>query len=139
VPTVGDFRVDVGNEALAELQASLTNTNAKREAAMLADISKRFGEHLSRMSDRLTSETDAKTGDPKQKRFHDTLVSSAFELCSLVKSLPALAGHDIDRLATALEKALDGTTAQTLRDDFGKREDVRKAVNKLRDQFDLSA
>jgi hypothetical protein len=139
VPAAGDFRVDVGNEALEELQKSLSNTNAKREAAMLADISKRFGEHLSRMSDRLVSETDAKTGEPKQKRFHDTLVSSAFELCSLVKSLPALAGHDIDRLATALEKALDGTTAQVLRDDHGKREDVRKAVNKLRDQFDLSA
>ena len=138
VPAAGDFRVDVGNEALEELQKSLSNTNAKREAAMLADISKRFGEHLARMSDRLVSETDAKTGDPKQKRFHDTLVSSAFELCSLVKSLPALAGHDIDRLATALEKALDGTT-EVLRDDHGKREDVRKAVNKLRDQFDLSA
>jgi hypothetical protein len=137
VPSTGDFRVDVGNEALAELQASLTRTNSSREAALMADINKRLTEHLARMADRLVSETDLKTGEFKQKRFHDTLVTNAYELCSLVKSLPALAGHDIDKAAAALEAALGGTTAQTLRDDFAKREDVRKAVVKLQNQFDL--
>jgi hypothetical protein len=137
VPSTGDFRVDVGNDALAELQASLTRTNSSREAAMLADITKRVSDHLERMADRLVSETDLKTGDFKQKRFHDTLVTNAYDLCSLVKSLPALQGHAIDKAAAALEKALGGTTAQTLRDDYAKREDVRKAVNELRNQFDL--
>lgn len=137
VPSTGDFRVDVGNEALAELQKSLTRTNSSREQALLQDITKRVSEHLERMADRLLSETDLKTGEFKQKRFHDTLVTNAYDLCSLVKSLPALAGHDIDKAAAALEKALGGTTAQTLRDDYAKREDVRKAVNDLRNQFDL--
>ncbi len=135
VPSSGDFRVDVGNEALDDLQKRLTNTNAKREAALLADIKKRMSEHLDRMAERLVSDTDAKTDEPKQRRFHDTLVTNAYELCALVKSLPALAGHDIDKAAGALEKALGGTTAQALRDNFAKREDVRVAVNELRNQF----
>jgi hypothetical protein len=137
VPSTGDFRVDVGNEALADLQASLSRTNSSREAALLADISKRVGEHLERMSERLVSDTDAKTGEPKQRRFHDTLVTGAYDLCNLVKSLPALAGHDIDKAAAALEAALGGTSAQGLRDNFAKREDVRKAVEDLRNQFTL--
>jgi len=135
VPSTGDFRVDVGNEALAELRVSLTKTNSAREQALLADITKRVGEHLERMADRLVSDTDNKSGEVKQRRFHDTLVTNAYDLCALVKSLPALAGHDIDKAAAALEKALGGTTAQTLRDDYAKREDVRKAVNELRNQF----
>jgi hypothetical protein len=138
VPAAGDFRVDVGNEALQELQASLTRTNSSREAAMLADITKRVGDHLERMAERLVSETDLKTGEFKQKRFHDTLVTNAYDLCALVKSLPALAGHDIDKAAAALEKALGGTSAQTLRDDYAKREDVRKAVVELQNQFSFS-
>jgi hypothetical protein len=135
VPAAGDFRVDVGNEALAELQKSLMTTNNSREQAMLADISKRIGEHLERMADRLVSDKDAKTGELKQRRFHDTLVTNAFDLCALVKSLPALQGHAIDKAASALEQALDGTTAQELRDDPRKRETVRKQVQDLRDQF----
>lgn len=135
VPSTGDFRVDVGNEALEELRVSLTKTNGAREKALLADITKRVGEHLERMADRLVSDKDDKSGEVKQRRFHDTLVTNAYDLCALVKSLPALAGHDIDKAAAALEKALGGTTAQTLRDDYAKREDVRKAVNELRNQF----
>jgi hypothetical protein len=138
VPAAGDFRVDVGNEALAELQASLTSTNTKREQMILADVGKRLSEHLERMADRLVSDTDAKSGEPKQRRFHDTLVTNAYDLCSLVKSLPALQGHAVDKAAAALEKALDGTSAQTLRDDYAKREDVRKAVTDLRSKFDFS-
>jgi hypothetical protein len=137
VPSTGDFRVDVGNDALAELQASLTRTNSSREQALMADIQRRMGDHLQRMADRLVSDTDAKTDEPKQRRFHDTLVTNAYDLCSLVKSLPALAGHDIDKAAAALERALSGTTAQTLRDNFAKREDVRRAVVELQNQFSL--
>ena len=137
VPSAGDFRVDVGNEALAELRVSLTKTNGAREKALLDDIKKRVGDHLQRMSERLVSDTDAKTGDLKQRRFHDTLVTNAYDLCSLVKSLPALQGHDIDKATDMLEKALGGTSAQTLRDDYSKRENVRKAVDDLRNQFSL--
>ena len=137
VPAAGDFRIDVGNEALDELQERLKHLNGTREQALLADITKRIGEHLERMAERLVSDTDAKTGEPKQRRFHDTLVTNAYELCSLVKSLPALQGHAIDKAAAALESALGGTSAQALRDNFAKREDVLKAVNDLRNQFDF--
>ena len=137
VPSSGDFRVDVGNEALDDLQKRLTNTNAKREAALMADIKKRMAEHLDRMAERLVSDTDAKTEEPKQRRFHDTLVTNAYDLCALVKSLPALSGTDVDQAAGRLEEALGGTTAQTLRDNFAKREDVRVAVTALRSQFEF--
>jgi len=135
VPTAGDFRVDVGNDAMKELQASLESTNAKREKMILADIGKQLSDHLARMAERLISDTDPKTGEFKQKRFHDSLVTGAFDLCSLVKSLPALEGLDVDKAARMLEQALDGTTAQDLRDDYIKRESVRTAVNELRNKF----
>jgi len=85
VPTAGDFRVDIGNAAQEELKEKLNRMAEERVDAAMRDIRARLGEHLKRMSDRLT--TDYVQGEAKQRRFHDSLVDGALELCDLTKAL----------------------------------------------------
>jgi hypothetical protein len=67
VPTSGDFRVDVGNAAQAELKAKLDKLTQERIDHAMADVRERLGSHLKRMSDRLT--TDYVQGEAKPRRF----------------------------------------------------------------------
>jgi hypothetical protein len=138
VPQSGDFRVDVGNEAQQYLEERLRKTADARINRVLDDVRQRLAEHLQRMSDRLVTERDDKTGEPKQRKFNDTLVTGAYELCDLIKSLPALEGHDLAVAARALENALDGKDAQALRDMHDKRDEVKAKVDALISQYDFS-
>jgi hypothetical protein len=135
VPASGDFRVDVGNEALTELEQRLAQTANARMERVLGDVQQRLADHLKRMSERLVTDVDDKTGEPKHRRFHDTLVSSAYELCDLIKDMPTLKGHDVDLARQQLEEALGDASAQTLRDDPIKREHVKQQVDDMIGKF----
>jgi hypothetical protein len=56
VPSSGDFRVDVGNQAQAELKARLESLTQERIDSAMADVRERLSTHLKRMSDRLTTD-----------------------------------------------------------------------------------
>lgn len=137
VPTAGDLRVDTINEIQDDLRARLQKTADARAQRAVADINEKFIAHLKRMADRLTTDTDPETGNPVGRRFTETLVSSAFELCDMVSDYNI--GGDTN-LATArqrLEAALSGVTVNTLREDPIKREEVRYTVSSILNQFQL--
>lgn len=134
VPSAGDFRVDIGNTALEELRARLEASADARVQRATDDVRLRLVEHLERMSERLITDTDD-AGAPKARRFHDTLVSNAFELCDLVGDMNITQDPKLAQARSKLETALTGCSAQTLRQDDTKREDVRQTVNEVLDLF----
>lgn len=134
VPSAGDFRIDIGNTALEELRARLEASADARVKRATDDVKTRLVEHLERMSERLVSDTDD-VGDPKARRFRDTLVSSAFELCDLVGDMNLTGDANLALARSKLETALTGCSAETLRRDDTKREDVRQTVNEVLDLF----
>ena len=113
VPSSGDFRVDVGNQAQAELKARLEALTQERIDSAMADVRERLSTHLKRMSDRLT--TDYVGGEAKQRRFHDTLVDGALELCDLTKSLNVTNDMALEGARKQLEELLVGVTPADLR------------------------
>jgi hypothetical protein len=134
VPTQGDFRVDVGNDAQRDLQARLESAAQARVERAVGDVQERLVEHLKRMSDRLITDTDA-TGAPKQRRFHDTLVSGAYELCDLVQDFNITGDKTLAEARLRLEAALSGASAEDLREDHILRDSVKKEVDSLLDKF----
>jgi len=139
VPAAGDWRVDVGNQAQDELRERLTTMgNARVEKAML-DLTERFVTHLRRMADRLVTDRDAKTGDPVGRRFTETLVSGAFDLCDLIKDCNFTGDVGLTQARLVLENALGGVTAVALREDPIKREEVRGAVSNILGQFQFAS
>lgn len=133
VPTAGDFRVDVGNEAQAELKQQLEKLQAERVETAMADVRARLGEHLRRMSDRLA--VDVINGEVKTRRFHDSLVSGALELCDIVKSLNVVGDTNLEDTRRSLANLLSGVEPDDLRKNMGVRTDVRAQVDQLLDKF----
>lgn len=133
VPTAGDFRVDVGNEAQAELKQQLEKLQAERVETAMADVRARLGEHLRRMSDRLA--VDVINGEVKTRRFHDSLVSGALELCDIVKSLNVVGDANLEDTRRSLANLLSGVEPDDLRKNMGVRTDVRAQVDQLLDKF----
>lgn len=133
VPTAGDFRVDVGNAAMDDIKAKLQRLADERVEEAMKDVRARLGEHLKRMSDRLT--TDYINGEAKQRRFHDSLVDGALELCDLTKSLNITGDKDLEDARSTLEQLLCGVTPQELRKNEAVRQDTKKAVDDLLSRF----
>ena len=135
VPTAGDFRVDVGNQAQAELKERLEKLTQERIDYAMADVRERLGTHLKRMSDRLT--TDYINGEAKSRRFHDTLVDGALELCDLTKVLNVTGDTSLEDARKQLEQLLVGVTPTELRKNEAVRQDVKKNVDAILDKFNF--
>jgi hypothetical protein len=135
VPSSGDFRVDVGNQAQAELKARLESLTQERIDSAMADVRERLSTHLKRMSDRLT--TDYVGGEAKQRRFHDTLVDGALELCDLTKALNVTNDTTLETARSQLEQLLVGVTPADLRKNEAIRQDVKKNVDAILDKFNF--
>lgn len=133
VPTAGDFRVDVGNAAMDDIKAKLERIAQERVDAAMQDVRARLGDHLKRMSDRLT--TDYVEGEAKARRFHDSLVDGALELCDITKSLNVVNDIELEAARKALEVALCGVDPKDLRKDEALREDTKKAVDDILSKF----
>ena len=133
VPTSGDFRVDVGNAAQAELKARLDKLTQERIDNAMSDVRERLSSHLKRMSDRLT--TDYVQGEAKPRRFHDTLVEGALELCDLTKALNIVNDPALETARRDLEQVLVGVTPTELRKNEAVRQDVKKNVDAILSKF----
>jgi hypothetical protein len=133
VPTSGDFRIDVGNAATAELRERLERVTTERVESAMSDIRMRLREHLKRMSDRLT--TDYVAGEAKPRRFHDTLVEGALDLCDLTKALNVINDPNLEQVRVHLEQVLIGVTPTELRKNEAVRQDVKKNVDSILDKF----
>jgi len=129
VPSAGDFRVDVGNEAQRELQEKLEQVSAERLNSAMRDLWERLHEHLTRMSDRL--KVDVVAGEEKPRRFHDTLVTGGAELCDMLDALNVTRDTELERASKSLRQILDGKDADTLRKDLTTRESTLTKVDEL--------
>lgn len=135
VPRAGDFRVDVGNDAQKELQEKLAKLADERVEAAMADVRERLKTHLMRMQDRLGY--DNVDGDRKTRKFHDSLVTGALELCDMVKHLNIINDITLDQARVGLVQALQGVDAKELRTNEAVRDDVRKNVDALLNKFNF--
>jgi hypothetical protein len=135
VPTSGDIRVDVGNQAQKELNDRLQALTQERIDNAMNDIKTRLLDHLKRMSDRLT--TDYVAGEAKQRRFHDTLVDGALELCDMAKALNVTNDVGLEQARKELEQLLTGVTPDELRKNEAIRQDVKKNVDSILSKFDF--
>lgn len=137
VPTAGDLRVDLVNDIQNDLRTRLKKMEQARVDKAVADINEKFIAHLKRMADRLTTDTDPKTGEPVGRRFTETLVSGAFELCDMVADYNINGDPEMAVARQRLESALTGVTVVSLREDPIKREEVRYTVSSILNQFQI--
>jgi len=133
VPTAGDFRIDVGNDAQKEIKEKLSKLADERIDNAMRDIKTRLKDHLARMSDRLA--VDVINQEVKTRTFHDSLLHTAHDLCNLVKSLNVTNDQSLEEARKALEKAINGVDIQDLRKDMPTRNEVKANVDEILNKF----
>lgn len=133
VPVAGDFRVDVGNDAQKELHEKLNKLADERIEHAMKDVKARLKEHLDRMSQRLGS--DIVNGVIQTRKFHDSLLDTAFELCDMVKALNITNDQDLEQARKELSQAIQGIDVKELRKNMPVRNDVKASVDAIRSKF----
>ena len=133
VPSSGDFRVDIGNDAQEELRNKLAKLADERVEHAVRDIKTRLLEHLKRMSDRLT--VDMVSGSAVPRKFHDSLLDGAHDLCELAGSLNIINDPQLEQARKALKQAINGVDVKDLRKDMPTRQDIKAQVDDVLSKF----
>jgi hypothetical protein len=123
VPSAGDFRIDVEDSYMREIQAQYDTFYEHKLNDAMNDLWGRLHDCLTKMSDKLA-------GDEKQI-FRDTLIGNAVELCELLSKLNVTNDTKLESMRMKLEKALIGVTAKDLRDSDHDRLHVKAQVDEL--------
>ena len=130
VPMAGDFRIDIGEEAKAELVANCEKAYTDRLNNAMKDAWDRLHDCLMRMSERLS---DNDKGD--KKIFRDSLIENAVELTSLLKHFNLTGDSNMELARAELENAIQNHDADDLRESHVARELVKKKVDDILSKF----
>lgn len=125
VPQSGDFRVDVGADAAAELKQRAEQALADKVRQMRDEMRTQLKEHLQRMSRQLKVE-----GENKGK-LYETLLSNGIAICDLAKSFDDAGDPEIKRLRADMAALLTGVTIDELRKNDDLRMDTKTEVDAL--------
>ena len=142
VPMAGDFRIDIGEEAKAELVANCEKAYTDRLNNAMKDAWDRLHDCLMRMSERLTidvvdNEEDGANGGKvyKSRIFRDSLVENAVELTSLLKHFNLTGDTNMELARAELENAIKNHTADDLRENHIARVTVKQKVDDILSKF----
>jgi hypothetical protein len=132
VPTAGDFRIDINEEAKAEIMANCNTAYEDRLNNAMREAWGRLHECLSRMSERLTDNADG-----SRKIFRDSLVDNGVELVSMLKHLNITQDPKLEQARRELESAIGHHSLDSLRDNSNAREAVKLKVDTILSKFNF--
>ena len=124
LPDAGDFRVDIGNEALREVQETYADFYTKQYNTAMNDVWIRLHKALANMSDRLDY------GSKEDKKiFRDSLVDNVNDMIELLRVCNVTGSTQMTQMALKLEEAMSGVTPDGLREDDTFRAETKRAVD----------
>jgi len=122
VPDAGDFRIDIGNEMKAELEAEYAAMFEERTRHAMQDLWERLYETVEHLRDKCAMD---------KTRFHESTLENALELCSTLSKLNITNDPELEARRVELEKALCGINTEGLKKDEGVRNDTKAKMDAL--------
>lgn len=122
LPEAGDFRIDVGAEATAQLRAEYDKFYSTQLQSAMTDVWQRTYDALSRMSERL----DHSEG---KKIFRDSLVENVLDMVELLRACNVTGDTQMTAMADRLDAALRFVTPDGLRRSETARIETKAAVD----------
>lgn len=123
VPSVGDWRVDVGNDAQQQLNMCYAKAYVDNLQQALQEPWERTHEALKNMSERLAGE--------KKQIFRDSLVTNVLDMCKLLDKFNVTGDARMKQAKVRIENILLGVTPDALREDDDLRHDTKSKVDAL--------
>jgi hypothetical protein len=126
LPSSGDFRLDVGNDAQEVLRDQYEKHYNEQINRAMGDLWQRLLEPLQNMSNRLSY---GNKGTPSG--FRDTLVSNVEEIAALLKTCNITGDPDMEQIRIDIVQALRGVTPDGLRKDSYLRSSTKTHIDNI--------
>ena len=124
LPDAGDFRIDIGNEAMANVKSHYETYYSTQLQTAMQDVWQRAYKALTSMSERLDY------ADHEQKKiFRDTLVTNVIDIVELLDVCNVTGDTQMTALKMKLDEALRGITPEALREDEYLRAETKRTVD----------
>lgn len=134
LPEAGDFRLDVGNAEMEELKQKYAADYEGRLADAMREPWERLHTVLSSMSVKLTDDDMDEDGKSK-KRYHETLVTNATDLCALLTKLNVTGDPKLEEARKQLELTMLGADIEAIKESPAIRESMKSKVDAILDKF----
>ena len=138
LPTVGDFRIDLGNQQTETIRAMVENDLNETVAAAMKDIWLRFQDVLTKATERLKAcgkpkPSGKKTtkGKEKTETFRDSLLENISDLLAIVPALNITEDPAITEFAGRIKTEVVAYSPAQLREDVALRNTVVASVDDI--------
>jgi hypothetical protein len=131
LPESNDFRLDIPQQDMQELSSKYESAfNDRLNDAMQENWSK-LHKTLTHMSEKLTETED----ENSVKRYHDSLVTNATELCGLLTHLNITKDPKLEEARRSLELTMLGVGIEDIKDSPVVRSNVKNKVDEILNKF----
>jgi hypothetical protein len=123
LPDAGDFRIDIGNEALAQIKSQYADhyTDAVRKA--MSDLWHRLHDNLTTLSRQLEVNDEG-----KGNRLYDSVFERALELIDMMGTCNVTGDSQMEAMRQRLEKAFYGLNLDKIKNSPRLRENTHKTL-----------
>lgn len=133
VPEAGDFRLQVAEQDLHELRQQYEESFSSRLADAMREPWDRLHKMLVGMSEKLT---DVEGEDELKKRYHDTLITNAQSLCSMLTHLNITKDPKLEQARRELELTMLGADIETIKESPEVRKDMKTRLDAILKQYE---
>lgn len=130
LPEVGDFRVDIGNEGIKELQESYASLYEANIEKVNADAYDRLYKILTQLSFGLRTNEDGSKG-----KVFDSVLDNTKELCGLISSFNIKGDTQLEAMRIKLEDSFTGIDAQDIKKSDYIRITLKRDVDSMLDKW----
>lgn len=131
VPESGDFRLDIPQQELEEMRQSYDAAFEHRLADAMRTPWENLHKMLTGMSAKLTD-----SDDDTKRRWHDTFLSNAQEMCAMLTHLNITKDPQLEAARRQLESALVGADIDNIKEDSGTRADLKAKLDNILKGFE---
>lgn len=133
LPESGDFRLDIPKADMVEMQDKYESAFNDRLKDAMREPWDKLHKTLTHISEKLT---DVEGDDETKKRYHDTLITNAQELCGLLTHLNVTKDPLLENARRSLELTMLGVDIEAIKESPDVRSSVKAKVDDILKKFD---
>jgi hypothetical protein len=133
LPESGDFRLDIPKADMVEMQDKYESAFNDRLKDAMREPWEKLHKTLVHISEKLT---DVEGDDETKKRYHDTLITNAQELCGLLTHLNVTKDPLLENARRSLELTMLGVDIEAIKESPDVRSSVKAKVDDILKKFD---
>ena len=134
LPESNDFRLDIPQQDLADMARDYDVAYNDRLADAMREPWDKLHKCLGHISEKLTADIGA-DGQEIPKRYHDTIITNARELCGLLTHLNITKDPKLEDARKQLELTMLGLDIEDIKDNANVRVDVKAKVDEILGKF----